>query len=70
MVIMIIFLILSIVLVIGTAIYLNNKKKKVNRNIKQNPNQETKEKSSKKAAGTLAAVSQTPQRFKGRKSLW
>lgn len=35
MVIMIIFLILSIVLVIGTAIYLNNKRKKVNRNIKK-----------------------------------
>lgn len=58
MVIMIIFLILSIVLVIGTAIYLNNKKKKVNRNIKQNPNQETKEKSNKKTKKQLADLLQ------------
>lgn len=58
MVTMIIFLILSIVSVIGTAIYLNNKKKKVNRNIKQNPNQETKEKNSKKAKKQLADILQ------------
>ena len=58
MVIMIIFLVLSIILVIGTAIYLNNKKKNVNRNIKQNPNQETKEKSNKKAKKQLADILQ------------
>ena len=58
MVIMIIFLVLSIILVIGTAIYLNNKKKNVNRNIKQNPNQQTKEKSNKKAKKQLADILQ------------
>ena len=58
MVIMIIFLVLCIILVIGTAIYLNNKKKNVNRNIKQNPNQQTKEKSNKKAKKQLADILQ------------
>ncbi len=43
MIIMIIFLILSIALVIGTAIYLNYKKNNINRNIKQNSNLEIKE---------------------------
>ena len=38
MVIMIIFLILSVVLVIGTAIYLNYKKKNINRTIPKNSN--------------------------------
>lgn len=44
---MIIFLILSIALVIGTAIYLNNKRKNLNNNMKQTPKSETKEKGKK-----------------------
>ena len=48
MVIMIMFLVLTIAFVVGTAIYLNNKKKNVNNNIKQNVNTATKEKGKKK----------------------
>lgn len=47
MVIMIIFLMLSIAFVIGTAVYLNHKKKNINRNIKQDSYQEPKNKSHK-----------------------
>ena len=49
MVIMIIFLILSVAFVIGTAIYLNTKKKNINNNIKQSSNTQAKEKGHKKA---------------------
>ena len=47
MVIMIIFLMLSIAFVIGTAVYLNYKKKNINRSIKQDNYQEPKNKSHK-----------------------
>ena len=47
MVIMIIFLMLSITFVIGTAVYLNYKKKNINRSIKQDNYQEPKNKSHK-----------------------
>lgn len=47
MVIMIIFLMLSIAFVIGTAVYLNYKKKNINRSIKQDNYQEQKNKSHK-----------------------
>lgn len=55
MVIMIIFLILSVVLIIGTAVYLNYKKKNISRDTKQNP---TKEKSQKKTKKQLAELLQ------------
>lgn len=54
MVIMIIFLILSIVLVIATAFYLNHKKKNINRDIKQISTQNTKERNNKKAKKQLS----------------
>lgn len=44
MIIMIIFLILSIVFVIGTALYLNHKKKNINNTIKQETNKSTNKK--------------------------
>ena len=44
MVIMLIFLILSLVLIICTAVYINNKKNNINRNIKQDANQTREEK--------------------------
>lgn len=44
MVIMIIFLVLTVVLVIGTVIYLNYKNKDINLNIKQNSNKQNNEK--------------------------
>ena len=58
MVIMIIFLVLSIVFVIGTAIYLNYKKKNINSNIKQTSNdtkakEKTKNKSKKELSNIL-----------------
>lgn len=49
MLIMIIFLLLSMALVIGTAIYLNYKKKNINRNVKQSSTQDKKDKSQKKS---------------------
>lgn len=58
MVIMIIFLVLSIVFVIGTAIYLNNKKKNINNNIKQSSNTQPKEKSHKKTKKQLSDILQ------------
>ena len=58
MVIMIIFLVLSIAFVIGTAIYLNNKKKNVNNNIKQSSNtvQEKGHKKSKKQLSDILQI--------------
>ena len=56
MVIMIIFLVLSVVFVIGTGIYLNYKKKNVNRDIKQISNTNIKEKSKKKNKKQLADI--------------
>lgn len=58
MVIMIIFLVLSVVCVIGIAIYLNDKKKNINTNIKQSTNEETKEKGDKKSKKKLANLLQ------------
>lgn len=56
MAIMLIFLVLSVVFVIGTAIYMNNKKKNVNIKVKQELNTETKEKTDKKAKKQLADI--------------
>ena len=56
MVIMIIFLILSASLVIGTAIYLNLKKKKDINNIKQEPKQDINKKSKSKAKKQLSHI--------------
>lgn len=58
MVIMIIFLILSVAFVIGTAIYLNTKKKNINNNIKQSSNTQAKEKGHKKAKKQLSDILQ------------
>lgn len=58
MVIMIIFSVLSVVCVIGIAIYLNDKKKNINTNIKQSTNEETKEKGDKKSKKKLANLLQ------------
>ena len=58
MVIMIIFLVLSVTLVIGTAIYLNSKKKNINNNIKQSSPTEIKEKGKKKNRKQLADILQ------------
>lgn len=57
MIIMIIFLVLGVVLVIGTAIYLNYKKKNINRDIKRS-NQVIKEKGNKKTKKQLADLLQ------------
>lgn len=57
MIIMIIFLVLSVVFIIGTVIYLNHKKN-INTSIKQNSNQETKEKRKKKRKKQLADLLQ------------
>ncbi len=56
MAIMIIFIVLSLVLIVGTAIYLNIKKKGTNREIKQVINTNTKEKSKKKTKKQLADI--------------
>ena len=56
MVIMIIFLILSVVFVIGTGIYLNHKRKNVNRDIKQISNDGIKEKGEKKKKKQLVDI--------------
>ena len=58
MIIMIIFLLLSVALVIGTAIYLNYKKKNINRNVKQNTTNEKTERTHKKAKKQLADLFQ------------
>ena len=58
MVIMIIFLVLSVAFVIGTAIYLNNKKKNINNNIKQSSNAQPKEKRNKKTKKQLSDILQ------------
>lgn len=58
MIIMIIFLLLSVALVIGTAIYLNYKKKNINRNVKQNSTKEKNERTHKKAKKQLADLFQ------------
>ena len=56
MLIMSIFLVLSVAFVIGTGIYLNYKKKNVNRDIKQISNTNIKEKSKKKNKKQLADI--------------
>lgn len=56
MAIMIIFLVLSVVFVVGTAIYLNSKKNKVNKSIKQTPIAEAKEKTDKKSKKQLEDI--------------
>ena len=56
MVIMIIFLLSSILLVIGTIIYLNYKRKNINNNIKQINNKETKEKVKRKSKKQLSDI--------------
>ena len=58
MVVMIIFLVLTIAFVIGTAIYLNYKKNNINRNIKQSSNNNLKEKNKKKSKKQLADILQ------------
>lgn len=60
MIIMIIFLILSVVFIIGTVIYLKQKKKNVNNSIKQAPSNNTKKdnKNSKKEKKQLADILQ------------
>ena len=56
MIIMIILLILSAGLVIGTAIYLNLKKKKDNINVKQTSKQDSSKKSKNKAKKQLSNI--------------
>lgn len=56
MVIMIIFLILSVILVIGTAVYLNYKKKNISRDTKQNPTEEKGQKKTKKQLADLLQI--------------
>lgn len=60
MIIMIIFLILSVVFIIGTIIYLKQKKKNINNSIKQAPSNNTKKdnKNSKKEKKQLADILQ------------
>ena len=60
MIIMVIFLILSVVFIIGTVIYLKQKKKNVNNSIKQAPSNNTKKdnKNSKKEKKQLADILQ------------
>ncbi len=56
MIIMIIFLILTVLFIIGTVIYLNQKKKNINRDIKQKSNIEVKEKKKKKNKKQLSDI--------------
>lgn len=56
MVIMFVFLFLTIAFVIGTAVYLNRKKKTVNTNIKQDSKNNTREKSKKSNKKQLADI--------------
>lgn len=58
MVVMLTFLILSIGMVIGTVIYLNNKKKNINKNIKQTVNTQTTVKGKRKTKKQLADILQ------------
>lgn len=58
MIIMIIFLLLSVALVVGTAIYLNYKKRNINRNVKQSFTKEKTERTHKKAKKQLADLFQ------------
>lgn len=58
MVVMITFLILSLVMAIGTVIYLNNKKKNINQNIKQTVNTQTTVKGNFKTKKQLADILQ------------
>ena len=58
MVIMIIFLILTVVFIIGTVIYLNRKKNNVNNDIKQTTKTEEKNKAKKKSKKQLADILQ------------
>lgn len=56
MVIMFIFLFLTVAFVIGTAVYLNHKKKNVNTNVKQDSKNNTKEKGKKNNKKQLADI--------------
>lgn len=56
MIIMFIFLFLTVAFVIGTAVYLNRKKKTVNTNLKQDSKNDTKEKSKKGHKKQLADI--------------
>ena len=57
MILMAVFLVMTLIFVIGTAIYLNNKKNNVNRDLKVNNKQkETKEKGSKKNKNQLSNI--------------
>ena len=56
MIIMIIFLILTVLFIIGTVIYLNQKKKNINKDIKQKSNIEVKEKKKKKNKKQLSDI--------------
>lgn len=59
MILMSVFLVLTLVFVIGTAIYLNNKKKHINRDIKQkNNNKESKTEVYKKSKNHLSNILQ------------
>ena len=58
MIIMSIFLVLTVVFIIGTVIYLNYKKKNINHDLKQNSPKESKEKGSKKNKKQLAYILQ------------
>ena len=56
MIIMIIFLVLTVLFIIGTVIYLNNKKKNINRDIKQKEVKEKKQKKNKKQLSDILEV--------------
>lgn len=56
MLIMSIFLVLTVIFIIGTAIYLNYKKKNINNNLKQATNKDVKEKGKKKSRKQLAEI--------------
>ena len=58
MVVMIIFLVLTIIFVIGTVFYLNYKKNNVNKSIKQSSNNNLKEKGKKKSKKQLTDILQ------------
>ncbi len=58
MILMIVFLVLSVLFIIGTALYLNRKKKNINYEIKQNYKQEEKEKKTKKTKKQLSDILQ------------
>ena len=58
MIVMIIFLVLTVVFVVGTAIYLNHKKNAVNNSIKQTTKTDTNEKGSKKNKKQLSNILQ------------